>query len=580
MKCSPLLVVLALTVIPASAVVLYSQPPSASGGLNQSSWWDPDGSDYDIYIWDSFILPNSQAITEVQWRGGFIYNGSAGGPVIDFSVEIWPSIAAGTQPNVVGQPLMHYMTGGNAGQTYAGTFGGKAMYDYHFTLPSAFQATAGVKYWLQIEASQNGIPEWGWTTGTGGNSNHFRFVHGANMYQNAPNDMAFSLIGTDAPTYTITTSASPANAGATTGAGAYPVGSQATVGAVANAGFGFVKWTENGTQVSTNPNYTFTVNSNRTLVANFTTAYTVTTAAAPSFGGATTGGGTFNSGSTATVTATPDPYFVFVNWTEFGTEVSTSSTYQFPASANRTLVANFVLASAGAIFDFDNAPPFTSLPLDVASGAMTARLSAGFYGYSIQYANVFGFTPAGFYGNCICPNTVFADDLHIGFPQASLTAFSILYSPQELGCDDSAIMRVTAYMDGVFVGTNTATAVGTGAGWPTGTLRISTAQPFNRVVVHYDSHPLTCQDWGPIFMADNMVVLGTVAPALCLGDIDCSGLVDFFDIDPFVEALSYPGGAGWPHPSCAWEHADCDGDGDVDFFDIDPFVAQIGVICP
>lgn len=62
---------------------------------------------------------------------------------------------------------------------------------------------------------------------------------------------------------------------------------------------------------------------------------------------------------------------------------------------------------------------------------------------------------------------------------------------------------------------------------------------------------------------------------IVLGDVDCDGDVDFFDIDPFVDALNHPAGVNWPYP-CPWQNADCDGDGDVDFYDIDPFVALLG----
>ena len=174
--------------------VLYSQPPSSSGTLYHSSWMDPDGSDWDQWVWDSFILPSTQAITEIQWRGGFdpAYLGS-GGPVIDFTVAIYPSIAAGTEPNVVNPPLVEYQTGGDAGQTLAGIFGGTTMYDYQFTLPAAFVATAGTKYWVQIEAWQHGIPDWGLSQGTGGNGSHFRRVYV--NYQSAPGDAAFTLLG-------------------------------------------------------------------------------------------------------------------------------------------------------------------------------------------------------------------------------------------------------------------------------------------------------------------------------------------------------------------------------------------------
>jgi hypothetical protein len=71
------------------------------------------------------------------------------------------------------------------------------------------------------------------------------------------------------------------------------------------------------------------------------------------------------------------------------------------------------------------------------------------------------------------------------------------------------------------------------------------------------------------------------APAFCIGDVDCSGEVDFFDIDPFVAKLGCPSSdpvgcsAG-----CPWQNADADEDGDVDFFDIDPFVATLGNTCP
>ncbi len=69
-------------------------------------------------------------------------------------------------------------------------------------------------------------------------------------------------------------------------------------------------------------------------------------------------------------------------------------------------------------------------------------------------------------------------------------------------------------------------------------------------------------------------------PTPCAGDMDCSGLVDFDDIDRFVEALSYPGGAGWPYPNCPWLNGDCNNDGSVNFDDIDAFVARIGATCP
>ena len=71
-------------------------------------------------------------------------------------------------------------------------------------------------------------------------------------------------------TYTITVSANPNAGGSVSGGGTYQQGQSCTVTATAATGYTFYRWTENGTQVSTNASYTFTVNGNRVLVANFT----------------------------------------------------------------------------------------------------------------------------------------------------------------------------------------------------------------------------------------------------------------------------------------------------------------------
>ena len=64
-----------------------------------------------------------------------------------------------------------------------------------------------------------------------------------------------------------------------------------------------------------------------------------------------------------------------------------------------------------------------------------------------------------------------------------------------------------------------------------------------------------------------------VGPAL--GDCNCDGVVDFFDIDPFVLALVFPEEYATTYPDCDVMLADCNEDGIVDFFDIDPFIALI-----
>jgi hypothetical protein len=163
------------------------------------------------------------------------------------------------------------------------------------------------------------------------------------------------------------------------------------------------------------------------------------------------------------------------------------------------------------LFDFENATPHSSLPISLTVGGVTAQFSATGQGFSVQAANSPGFTPAGFSGNCIYPNSVYAADLLISFSTA-LTDFSILYAPEEYACDSSATMRVTAYLDNTNTLIGTATTNAQAGTWPSETLRFSSAQGFNLVVVHYDKPPVTGGDWGPIFMADNMWVTPVPPP--------------------------------------------------------------------
>ena len=59
------------------------------------------------------------------------------------------------------------------------------------------------------------------------------------------------------------------------------------------------------------------------------------------------------------------------------------------------------------------------------------------------------------------------------------------------------------------------------------------------------------------------------------GDTNCDGVVDLFDIDPFVLALTNPAAYMTAFPNCHVEQADADGSGTVDLFDIDAFVSLL-----
>ena len=197
------------------------------------------------------------------------------------------------------------------------------------------------------------------------------------------------------------------------------------------------------------------------------------------------------------------------------------------------------------LFDFDTAPLHSPFPISLTVGGITARFSASGGGFSIQEAGTMGFTPAGFAGRCLYPSSVFLADLQIEFSPA-VSDFSILYAPQELACDSSARMRVTAYLDGVLVGTSTTTANPPGT-WPTATLAFTRAPGFDYVVVHYDAPPPTGGDWGPIFMADNLrVTPGPPALRVFLADAQTAVMAWPATSTGFaLQAKAVLGGTNW-----------------------------------
>ncbi len=179
---------------------IFSYPPSATGGLIQSSLVFPNNSDQDMYAYDVFTLTSTQLITEVDWRGGYIH--ALGGPVTNFTVTIFANVAVGARPLVTNPSqeetnpvyLAKYVVGGNAGETFAGVFGGTVMYDYKFVLPTPFLAVAGTPYWLRIEAYQNSYPDWGIAVGTGGDGQYYRFSTGLAQFLFIPGgDISFTL---------------------------------------------------------------------------------------------------------------------------------------------------------------------------------------------------------------------------------------------------------------------------------------------------------------------------------------------------------------------------------------------------
>ncbi len=141
-----------------------------------------------------------------------------------------------------------------------------------------------------------------------------------------------------AQSYTISASANPSNGGNVSGGGTYQQGQSCTVHATVNSGYTFTNWTENGNVVSTNANYTFTVTSNRTLIAHFQQqSYTISTNVNPSGSGSVTGGGTYYYGQSCTLTANTNNGYTFSHWQDG----NTSNPRTITVTGNTTYTAYF-----------------------------------------------------------------------------------------------------------------------------------------------------------------------------------------------------------------------------------------------
>ncbi|MFO0830751.1 MAG: immunoglobulin domain-containing protein [Phycisphaerales bacterium] len=238
---------------PALADTLCSQPLATTGAMLHSSYWDPDGSDYDEYVWDSFQLASTANVTGVDWYGGYGFL-TGGGTINSFKVKIYASIPAGTQPDLgylYPGPLKSFTVSGNAAQTLVGTYGGQNIYSYHANVPGGFQAAAGTKYWVQIEAWQPGFPSWGIAVGTGGNGSHFHRTAGVAdaYYYIGSGDAAFSLTGTPVACNNPTITSSP-----TPVTGCFPA-TDATFSTTATGnGTLTYRWRKNGNPVYDGPN--------------------------------------------------------------------------------------------------------------------------------------------------------------------------------------------------------------------------------------------------------------------------------------------------------------------------------------
>jgi uncharacterized repeat protein (TIGR02543 family) len=155
-----------------------------------------------------------------------------------------------------------------------------------------------------------------------------------------------TLVAKFKPVYYVTIAAEPPEGGEPEGDPFYEMGELAKLKAKPLPGWSLVSWTQNGVVVSTDENFSFNVNGNRDLVANYALGSRIDLLADPKTAGKVSGAGVFDSTTPVTVSAEPLPGYLFLEWTENGDPVSTAADYTFTTAKPRLLTARFIALPA------------------------------------------------------------------------------------------------------------------------------------------------------------------------------------------------------------------------------------------
>lgn len=158
----------------------------------------------------------------------------------------------------------------------------------------------------------------------------------------------FAIYYQPAEFYTVTAVADPEEGGTATidpasGDDQYGSGTVITLTATPNQGYNFLHWLKNGETFDGNENaeITYTVDGDAAFVAYFEEqTFTITATVNPDGAGEVSGAGGYTYGQTASLTATANDGYVFLNWT-YGNEVILDNPYSFTVTEDADYVANF-----------------------------------------------------------------------------------------------------------------------------------------------------------------------------------------------------------------------------------------------
>lgn len=179
-------------------------PLSSTAALGIRTSQAPTNGQPPGLAFDDFTLSNGGSVRIVSWQGAYcrqtsnsaapspttsnfvvsIYSDAAGRP--NTSTNLRTATFTAAQANEKLDKTVASLTCGAAGNT---TY---ALYSYSVTLPSAFTAAAGTKYWLSVVATTPTYDViWGWRDGTVANNVSLQLFQG--VYTALTVDRAFSI---------------------------------------------------------------------------------------------------------------------------------------------------------------------------------------------------------------------------------------------------------------------------------------------------------------------------------------------------------------------------------------------------
>lgn len=170
---------------------LYCQEFDGTGNA-YSSQNDPGSFGLFAQVYDNFQISGSGQynLNSVHFYAEYFNSGKTG-DLDSITVNLYSDPLQGPPP----QNPMDTITVPFASvhETLVGNFGGFDVYSYSIDLPS-WAVDAGTTYWLDVYANLTFPPQWGWSSGTGGDGVSLQDFFGARSQLAA--DMAFGLDGT------------------------------------------------------------------------------------------------------------------------------------------------------------------------------------------------------------------------------------------------------------------------------------------------------------------------------------------------------------------------------------------------